>query len=191
MFYTKNKSKTTHDAFADKFNHKKTIRDDNTRFKNINNKINSTVKVDITGFNNNSEEINSNTDNTKKSANVEIQKYFINDAYTNINIPKIMCKEILEPTYLEADNFDFTIINKNITTHMVMTFDQPVHDSNVEILHRKGVNVINNVYQELYRDKTKPTGFGDFIRGCYYLLQFCNRNNFKPKVFIRKTAKDV
>ena len=83
----------------------------------------------------------------KKSANVEIQKYFINDAYTNINIPQIMCKEILVPTYLEADNFDFTIINKNITTHMVMTFDQPVHDSNVEILHRKGVNVINNVYK--------------------------------------------
>ena len=219
MFYTKNKSKTTHDAFANKFNHKKTIQDDRTRFKNINTKINSTVKVDITDFNNNisedinsnsnsSEDINSNsnTDNTKnsgssletslytnnifnmnsikKSANVEIQKYFINDAYTNINIPQIMCKEILVPTYLEADNFDFTIINKNITTHMVMTFDQPVHDSNVEILHRKGVKVINNVYQELYRDKTKPTGFGDFIRGCYYLLQFCNRNNFKPKVFI-------
>ena len=34
MFYTKNKSKTTHDAFANKFNHRKTIRDDNTRFKN-------------------------------------------------------------------------------------------------------------------------------------------------------------
>ena len=117
MFYTKNKSKTTHDAFANKFNHKKTIQDDRTRFKNINTKINSTVKVDITDFNNNisedinsnnssSEDINSNsnTDNTKnsgssletslytnnifnmnsikKSANVEIQKYFINDAYT-------------------------------------------------------------------------------------------------------------
>ena len=184
MFYTKNKSKTTHDAFADKFNHKKTIRDDNTRFKNINNKINSTVKVDITGFNNNSEEINSNTDNTKKSANVEIQKYFINDAYTNINIPKIMCKEILEPTYLEADNFDFTMINKNITTHMVMTFEQQVPNVNIGILHRNGVKVINNVYQELYRDKIKPTGFGDFIRGCYFLLQFCNKNNFEPKVFI-------
>jgi hypothetical protein len=185
MFYTKNKSKTTHDAFADKFNHKKTIRDDNTRFKNINNKINSTVKVDITGFNNNnSEEINSNTDNTKKSANVEIQKYFINDAYTNINIPKIMCKEILEPTYLEADNFDFTMINKNITTHMVMTFEQQVPNVNIGILHRNGVKVINNVYQELYRDKIKPTGFGDFIRGCYYLLQFCNRHKFEPKVFI-------
>jgi hypothetical protein len=207
MFYTKNKSKTTHDAFANKFNHKKTIHDENTRFKNINTKINSTVKVDITDFNNNnSEGINSNTDDTKnsqsspenyikqdnifnmntiqKSANVEIQKYFINDAYTNINIPKIMCKEILVPTYLEADNFDFTMINKNITTHMVMTLERKVHDVNIDILHRKGVKVINNVYQELYRDKIKPTGFGDFIRGCYYLLQFCNRNNFKPNVFI-------
>ena len=71
MFYTKNKSKTTHDAFANKFNHKKTIRDDNTRLKNINTKINSIVKVDITDFNNNnnSEEINSNTDNTDNTDN--------------------------------------------------------------------------------------------------------------------------
>ena len=120
----------------------------------------------------------------QKSANVEIQKYFMNDAYTNINIPKIMYKNNLVPTYFASDNFGFTIINKNISTHMAMSFEHTVNDVNIDILHKNGVTVINNVYQELYKDKIKSTGFGDFIRGCYYLLQFCNRNNFKPQVFI-------
>ena len=219
MFHTKNKTKTSYDALADKFNHKKTIHNDNKRFQNISAKSPSVIKVSITDFNNNNDitdtdinmdtntDTDTNSDNNmkknetssqnglypnnlfninsiKKSVNIDIHKHFTNDAYANINIPKIMCKEILVPTYLESDNFDFTMINKNITTHMGITFEQKIKDASIDLLHEKGVKVINNVYQEIYKDKTKPTGFGDFIRGCYYLLQFCYRNKFEHKIFI-------
>jgi len=54
----------------------------------------------------------------------------------------------------------------------------------INILHKKNVSVIHNVYQELYKENKKPTGFGDFIRGCYFLLQFCEKYNFKYNIII-------
>lgn len=38
-------------------------------------------------------------------------------------------------------------------------------------LHK--ITTIYNVYQESYRGGHKATGLGDFIRGCYFLVQFC------------------
>ena len=213
MFYKKNNSKNTHNSFADKFNHKKTIQNDNKRFQNICVKTTSVVKVDITNLNNNVSQVNLytdsdtnlNTDNSnkndkfsllyenglytntiQKSVNIEIYKNFPSDAYNNsiTKIPTVVYKEILIPNYLETDNFDFTTIHKNITSHMEMVFEQKTSDANVDILHKKGVKIINNVYQEVYKENVKPTGFGDFIRGCYYLLQFCNKNGFQPRIFV-------
>jgi len=40
----------------------------------------------------------------------------------------------------------------------------------------KNLQTIHNVYQERYAGNVNATGFGDFIRGCYYLLDFCDRN---------------
>lgn len=40
----------------------------------------------------------------------------------------------------------------------------------------RGVKKIINVYQESYRDNKKASGFGDFLRGSYYLMQFCREN---------------
>jgi len=43
----------------------------------------------------------------------------------------------------------------------------------------KGVKKIVNVYQEEYKDGKKASGFGDFIRGSYYLMQFCRANQIQ------------
>jgi hypothetical protein len=40
----------------------------------------------------------------------------------------------------------------------------------------KNIKTIHNVYQGRYAGNVNATGFGDFIRGCYYLLDFCDRN---------------
>jgi hypothetical protein len=55
--------------------------------------------------------------------------------------------------------------------------------SNLEIIQTK-INKIYNIYQENYCDDVKPSGFGDFIRGCYFLLQFCNTYNFNYQIII-------
>ena len=51
-------------------------------------------------------------------------------------------------------------------------------------LYKKQIYTIHNVYQELYRGGKKPTGFGDFIRGCFFLLQFCKKYKFKLNIII-------
>ena len=38
---------------------------------------------------------------------------------------------------------------------------------------------ICNVYQEIYKENKKATGFGDFIRGCYFIMEFCECFNLK------------
>jgi hypothetical protein len=43
----------------------------------------------------------------------------------------------------------------------------------------KRVTKIINVYQEEYKDGKKATGFGDFLRGNYYLMQFCSAMNLQ------------
>lgn len=135
-----------------------------------------------------------NMNNIEKYLNIEIHKlskHFLSNPYNSINMPKAICKEIFVPVYLESDNFDFTMINKNININMEMVSEEKISGPiSIETLHKKGVTVINNVYQELYKDNVKPTGFGDFIRGCYYLLQFCRKNGFEPKVFIYSQVSD-
>jgi hypothetical protein len=37
--------------------------------------------------------------------------------------------------------------------------------------------IIENVYQEKYHNNINATGIGDFIRGSYFLIQFCDNNN--------------
>jgi hypothetical protein len=47
----------------------------------------------------------------------------------------------------------------------------------------KEIKEITNVYQSKYNNNTvKSSGFGDFIRGCYFLLEFCEKYNYKAKI---------
>lgn len=43
----------------------------------------------------------------------------------------------------------------------------------VSFIQKHRVTCICNVYQEVYMGGKKATGLGDFIRGCYYVIQFC------------------
>ena len=63
------------------------------------------------------------------------------------------------------------------------------NDSQVDVfdindVHKRNIKNIYNVYQEKYNYNTKATGFGDFIRGCYYLLDFCEKYGFNFNVLI-------
>lgn len=50
-------------------------------------------------------------------------------------------------------------------------------------LVKYNIHTIINVYKESYINK-HATGFGDFIRGCYFLLDFCKIYNLKYNIFI-------
>ena len=54
---------------------------------------------------------------------------------------------------------------------------------NVGRIHKRGIKIINNVYQSKYNNgKENGTGLGDFLRGCYFILEFCEKYNFQPKI---------
>jgi hypothetical protein len=46
------------------------------------------------------------------------------------------------------------------------------------------IKTIHNVFKLCFCNDVKPTGFGDFIRGCYFLLQFSRENNLNYKFHI-------
>ena len=82
-------------------------------------------------------------------------------------------------------------LNINPTMHRadkLFKYKTPINDitvkGDIDYLHKKNIHTIQNVFQELYKGNLKPTGLGDFIRGCYFLLQFCKKHNFNPSIII-------
>ena len=54
---------------------------------------------------------------------------------------------------------------------------------NVDRIRKRGIKIFNHVYQSKYEyGKVNSTGLGDFLRGCYFILEFCETYNFESKI---------
>jgi hypothetical protein len=51
-------------------------------------------------------------------------------------------------------------------------------------VYKRNIKCLCNVYQEKYKNNINATGFGDFIRGCYFLLDFCDRFHITLQILI-------
>jgi len=72
---------------------------------------------------------------------------------------------------------------ENINENTFYNFEEIIVPYNVERIRAKGVKIIYNVYQSKYsKGVINGTGFGDFIRGCYFLLEFCEKYKFEPRI---------
>lgn len=127
-----------------------------------------------------------------------------NNQYLNINNPisnRIKKKFPLENNNLYdievSSNSHFIPIDKtfikNINSNVVMNgfihntnFKSSSNKSNHSVLdlYLKKIKIINNVYQEKYFGNVNATGFGDFIRGCYFLMSFCETYRFSYRIII-------
>lgn len=56
-------------------------------------------------------------------------------------------------------------------------------DKKNEYIINKNIKKINNVYKINYKN-SESSGFGDFIRGCYFLLEFCEKRNIDVDFYI-------
>jgi len=144
-----------------------TINNNDTDFidKNIYNifSINKNIKLNIlvnnydynTNFSNNDANISNNDAN--------ISNMFSINKKMNLNI-------------IVNNNDDNDDNNNNNNNTMVIPY-------NVERIRNKGVKVLYNVYQSKYSNgAVNGTGLGDFIRGSYFLIEFCDKYNFEPKI---------
>lgn len=60
---------------------------------------------------------------------------------------------------------------------------------NIYSTENPNFNTIYFIYQYQYSNNVAVTGFGDFIRGCYFLLQFCDKYNLKYVISINHPLK--
>lgn len=88
---------------------------------------------------------------------------------------------------IEKQNF-FTINNNAVANlESIMTEDVIQADHNLSIEINNKIKKINNVYKINYKN-APATGFGDFIRGCYFLLQFSEEYNVSVDFHIYDSA---
>ncbi len=69
---------------------------------------------------------------------------------------------------IDANDIDDDYINKPYTKSQITSILNVLQLTNV---------IIENVYQEKYGFNINATGIGDFIRGSYFLMQFCEESN--------------
>ena len=75
------------------------------------------------------------------------------------------------------------IESQPMSKEMFLEDENYVVPYNVERIRAKGIKIINNVYQSKYNfGRANCTGLGDFIRGSYFILEFCDEYNFEPKI---------
>ena len=79
------------------------------------------------------------------------------------------------------------LVLKNEFTNKTDNTEIDIFDIND--IHKKNIKTICNVYQEQYKNGTYATGLGDFIRGCYYLINFCETYKIDYKIMINHKMK--
>jgi len=106
-----------------------------------------------------------NNENKEKETDHEIDESEKNNIKNSIAFKKIIPK-------VEAGNY---ILPLKIKPEILPP------DRHLEYI-RKNIRKIVNVYQKEYNNNVKATGFGDFIRGTYFIIQFCERYKIKCDV---------
>jgi len=178
------------------FNKRDTLKNDINRISNIHKTLNQRITMV-------KPPTKSNLSLIKQKPPIKLNIYNFSQTITNTNInlniqrenedfkiPKIILKETTIPQYSITDNFDLRKINETINQNIQMNFLYPtiiydnIDDINVSLIKTKNIHKIYHVYQEKYFDNVFTTGLGDFIRSCFFIIQFCSKYNFQYEIII-------
>jgi hypothetical protein len=97
----------------------------------------------------------------------------------------------------ESSSNDFTSLYlfPTITRYPTTRYERKHHIIN--LLNNNGINKtekinkIINVYQAFYKNNVKATGFGDYLRGCYFLLEYGLEKNIIIDFVIQHPLQNV
>ena len=79
----------------------------------------------------------------------------------------------------------FAATSNPTTAHMnIFLGEKTIKPEEIHKLKRRGIRAIHHLYQSSYAGGAAPTGLGDFIRGCFFILQFCRRHGFRCNIAI-------
>jgi hypothetical protein len=117
-----------------------------------------------------------NVGKTKQAQlNYEIDR--VNARFTNSIQSQRIFKKIVPKSHL--NNY---IMQLKIT-------DPPIYPDKCAAYIKNNIIKIVNVYQQTYNNFKKASGFGDFIRGSYFTIQFCERYNIEYDIVINHPIK--
>jgi hypothetical protein len=115
----------------------------------------------------------------------KIDTYNLNEINKNIVTPINM--NISTPTPIKININTYNNNNDNDNNDKINNITKEVIIDNYEYVNRikdKQIHTIFHVYQEKYIRNANVTGFGDFIRSCFFVIQFCTKYNLQYKIII-------
>jgi hypothetical protein len=120
------------------------------------------------------------------SNELNLNNSIINDSKQNSNNRDFKINIHSSDVYLNTNELDLnrdTIFLNNFIDNNIKMPPKPI---DFNILNK--INIINNVYKESYKNRY-VTGFGDFLRGCYFMLEFCRKFKLKYNIIIQHPIK--
>lgn len=179
---------------------KNNIFTDYSNDKSLMNNFKITNKLNMISINNENIKIKK-----EKKENNENILFSLIDTNINLNINNFIPKETIDESNIPMDlklniDTDITKFNNFLNNKIINTNDILKEKQKEFILNglRSSCDYIINVYQLLYDENKMATGLGDFIRGSYFLIEFCKKYNFKYfidmsnhpiKIFLKKYNK--
>ena len=131
---------------------------------------------------------NMNFHRVKREKSKPFQPPDVFEKIPNINYVTKMFETSL---YLNDTTYEDAILNdliqkeqerENARLNAIMHYKEDI--SNLVGRVKQQVQNIQFVYQSFYKN-THATGFGDFIRGAYFILQFCEKFDFSLEIVIQ------
>lgn len=93
-------------------------------------------------------------------------------------------KAIVLPKQVDSSELFLKFTNTD-TYNNNQTFNEDmIPKPNASLIKQRGINRLVNVYQLKYKNDEDVTGFGDFIRGCFYMLYVCEICNLNYNIVV-------
>ena len=106
-----------------------------------------------------------------------------NDSYNNDNYNNDISIKLKDTSSIKIEMLAFSFIAKTFKNVYSEMDDNTPLPFNVDRIRKRGIQIINHVYQSKYEyGKENSSGLGDFLRGCYFILEFCETYNFQLKI---------
>jgi hypothetical protein len=128
-----------------------------------------------------------NIENNKDLVTFHLDNKLNFDLFKNMNVEldEDAANKIIDLNHL----LDFNKVNNLVDFHKVNNlvdfhkFDKEFIESvDYSILNK--INTVHNVYKYRYIKDKYVSGFGDFLRGCYFLLDFCKTFKLKYNIIL-------
>lgn len=93
-------------------------------------------------------------------------------------------KSLVIPKQVDSSDLFLKFTNTNVDTNNLTLNEDSIPKPNADIIKQRGINRLVNVYQLKYKNGEDVTGFGDFIRGCFYMLYVCQVCNLNYNIVV-------